>query len=175
MLNHSRPIYTTDCYTIQLKQKNTCTNAPNDINPKCNYCQHVENNIHLFTECPRINKIWAHYQPYLTKMTGNKNSPQQHILTLSVRKQNKHTTKLILTIIQIIIHEIWTTRNNPKYDKTLIPQHTIINKINAQIRNITNIHCKYHKLNEALNIFQDSFCIKQAIAKIENNLLIMQL
>ena len=108
-------------------------------------------------------------------MTGNKNSPQQHILTLSVRKQNKHTTKLILTIIQIIIHEIWTTRNNPKYDKTLIPQHTIINKINAQIRNITNIHCKYHKLNEALNIFQDSFCIKQAIAKIENNLLIMQL
>ena len=27
-----------------------------DINLKCNYCQNAENNIHLFTECPRIKK-----------------------------------------------------------------------------------------------------------------------
>ena len=31
-----------------------CTN---DINPHCNYCQQIENNIHLFIKCPRINKI----------------------------------------------------------------------------------------------------------------------
>ena len=84
---------------------NKCTK---DINPKCNYCQNVENNIHLFTECPRIDKIWADYQPHLTKLTGQKNSPHQHLLTLSVNKHNKHTTKLTLTIVQIILYEIWT-------------------------------------------------------------------
>ena len=146
-----------------------------DINPKCNYCQNIENNLHLFTECQRIDKICEYYQTHLTKLTGQKNSPQQHLLTLSTNKQNKHTTKLILTIVQIIIYEIWTSRNNHKYDKTLTPQDTIINKINAQIRNIIHTHYKYHKLNETLNIFQELFCIKEAIAKLENNLLVMQL
>ena len=108
-------------------------------------------------------------------MTGQKNSPQQHLLTLSANKQNNHTTKLILNIVQIIIYEIWTSKNNQKYDKTLMPQGTIINKINAQIRNIIHTHYKYHKLNETLNIFQELFCIKQALAKLENNLLLMQL
>ena len=77
--------------------------------------------------------------------------------------------------MQIIIYEIWTSRNNHKYDKTLTPQDTIINKINAQIRNIIHTHYKYHKLNETLNIFHELFCIKEAIVKLENNLLVMQL
>ena len=146
-----------------------------DINPKCNYCQKTETNLHLFTECHRIDKVWTYYQTYLTKLTGQKNSPQQHILTLSANKQSKHTTKLILTIVQIIIYEIWTSRNNLKYDKTVIPQDTIINKRNAQLRNIIRTHYKYHKLNETLNIFQELFCIKQVVAKLDNNLLVMQL
>ena len=125
-----------------------------DINPKWNYCKNIENNLHLFAECRRINKIWGYYQTHLTKLTGQKNSPQQHLLKLSANKQNKHTTKLILTIAQIIIYKIWTSRNNHKYDKTLIPQDTIINKINAQIRNIIHTHYKYHTLNKTLNIFQ---------------------
>ena len=57
--------------------------------------------------------------------------------------------------------------------KPLIPQDTIINKINAQLRNIIHTNFKYHKLNETLNAFQELFCIKQVMAKIENNLLIM--
>ena len=66
-------------------------------------------------------------------------------------------------------------RNNYKYDKTLTSQDTIINKINAQTRNIINTHSKHHKLNETLNIFQELFCVKETIAHLENNLLIMQL
>ena len=159
-------------YTKTSEYMHKCTQ---DINPKCNYCQNIENNLHLFTECQRIDRIWEYYQTHLTKLTGQKNSSQQHLLTLSANKQNKHTTKLILTIVQIIIHEIWTSRNNHKYDKTLIPQDTIINKINAQIRNIIHTHYKYHKLNETLNIFQELFSIKEALAKLENNLLIMQI
>ena len=129
--------------------------------------------MHLFTECPKIDKISAYYQPQVTKLTGQKYSAQQHLLTLSVNKHNKYTIKLILTIVQIILYEIWTSRNNHKYNKTLIPQVTIIKKINAQLQNMISTHCKYHKLNETLNAFQELFCIRQAIAKIDNNLLNM--
>ena len=78
------------------------------INLKCNYCQNIENNLHLFTECRRIDKIWAYYQTHLAKLTGQKNSPQQHLLTVGANKHNKHTPKLILTIVQIILYEIST-------------------------------------------------------------------
>ena len=36
--------------------------------------------------------------------------------------------------MQIIIYEIWESKNNNKYDKTIMQQHTIITKINAQLR-----------------------------------------
>lgn len=142
-----------------------------DINLKCNYCQNAENNIHLFTECPRIKKIWTYYQRKITQLIGKNYKPQLQILTLSTNNLNKHTTKLILTIIQIILHEIWTSRNNYKYDNTLIPQYTIITKINAKIENIINTHYKNHKLNGRLDVFKQLFCINHGIAKIENNLL----
>ena len=100
---------------------------------------------------------------------------QQHLLTPCTNKHSKDTSKLILARLQIILYEIWTSRNNHKYDKTLIPQDTIINKTNAQIQNRIQTHYKYHKLNDTLNIFQELFCVKEAIAKLENNLLIMLL
>ena len=107
----------------------------------------------------------------INKLTNKQNKPEQHILTLSIENQNKFTTKLILTIIQIILYEIWTTRNNYKYDKTQISQDIIKTKINTRIRNIIQTYYKYHKLNGTLNIFQELFCINKALAKIENNTL----
>ena len=59
-----------------------------------------------------------------------------------------------------------------KYNKTQISQDTIKIKINTQLQNIQT-HYKYRRINGTLNIFQELFCIKQAIAKIENNALIV--
>ena len=103
----------------------------------------------------------------MTKLTGKNYSSEQHLLTISVNKLNKKTKKLTLTIIQII-YEIWVTRNNIKYDKTLIPENKIITKINTQIRNIIQTHYKYHKLNDTLQTFAEQFRINHALAKVEN-------
>ena len=51
-----------------------------------------------------------------------------------------HNKADTLTIIQIILYEILTTRNNYKYDKIQISQDTIKTKINAQIQNIIQTH-----------------------------------
>lgn len=135
------------------------------------YCNRTEDNIHLFTTCPRIDKIWANYQPILTKLTNNHSKLEQHILTLSAANQNKTTTNLLLTIIQIILYEIWTTRNNYKYDKTQISQDIIKTKINARIQNIIQTHYNYHKLHDTINNFEEQFCINHAVAKVENGIL----
>ena len=48
-----------------------------DINPKCDHWGYTEDTIHLFTKCPRIKKIWAHYQQILTKLKEKNYNPQQ--------------------------------------------------------------------------------------------------
>ena len=98
--------------------------------------------------------------------------------TLSTNKQkiNKttlHTTtaknkKLILTLTQISMYEIWISRNTLKYDKIQLTQQTIITKITTQLKNILNAHYKLHKLNDTLIQFQQLFCINNATAKTHN-------
>ena len=117
----------------------------NNINPNYDHCGRTEDNIHLFTKCPRIKKLWTHYKPTLTTLTEKTNTPKEHLLMLNVRNPTKHTTKLTLTIIQIILYEIWESRKNNKYDKKLLLLHTIITKtthnyntLHEHITNITN-------------------------------------
>ena len=52
--------------------------------------------------------------------------------------------------------------------KKLLPQQTIVNKINAQLNTILAQY-KKHKPNDTLDTFQYQFCINEALAKIENN------
>ena len=83
-----------------------------DISPNCNYCSNREDNIYLLITCNRIRKIWTHFQPYYKKLTRRNYTLQQHTFTLTAIKNSK--TKKLIT--QIIIYEIWITRNNLKYD-----------------------------------------------------------
>ena len=64
--------------------------------------------------------------------------------------------------------EIWQSRNNNKYDKTLLTQKRITNKINIQLQNIIQTRYKKHKLNDTLDLFKEYFCINNAIAKLDN-------
>ena len=106
--------------------------------------------------------------PILTKLIGKTYTSQQHLLTLNVKNENKETKKLTLTITQIMLYEIWETRNNLKHDTITLPAKTIINKINKQIEIILNSRFKKHKTENMFTIFEDSFCINKAIAQLRN-------
>ena len=90
----------------------------------------------------------------------------QHLLTLNVNKVNKETKKLTLTIIQIILYEIWETRNNLKYENITLTAKTIISKINKHIEIILNSHFQKHKIKNTVTLFEESFCINKAIAQL---------
>lgn len=64
--------------------------------------------------------------------------------------------------------EIWISRNKLKYDKIQITQETIITQIITHLRNIITAHYKLHKLNDTLTLLQQTFCINNAIATIQN-------
>ena len=91
-----------------------------------------------------------------------------------IARSNKLVDKL-WGLVKIMTIEIWQSRINHKYNKKLLPQQTIINKINAQLKNIILAHYKKCKLSDTLDIFQNQFCINEALAKLENNLLITPL
>ena len=130
-----------------------------DINPQCDYCGHTEDNLHLFIQCAKIRNIWKHYQTILTKLTAQNYTPQQHILTLNTSNTNKNTTKLRITIIQII-YDIWQSRNNYKYENKLLPQRMIINKINGQLNSILLLHYKKTQSTRHTRNFQSTALYK---------------
>ena len=106
-------------------------------------------------------------RPTNTNQTNRKTyTPQQQLLLLKLKNKNKATRKITLIIMQIIRFEILQSRNNKKYDKNLILKHTIINKINSQLKHHLQAHYKKHKLNDTLYQFKDQFCVNEAIAKI---------
>ena len=84
---------------------------------------------------------------------------QQHLFTINTSNTNKNITKLRITVIQIIIFEIWQSRNNYKFEHKLLPQQTTINKINAQLNSILLLHYKKHKLQHSRN-FQRTILYK---------------
>ena len=55
------------------------------------------------------------------------------------------------------------------YDQNLLPQHTLISKINAHLQTTVQVHYKKNKLKNTLDQFRKQFSINEAIAKIENN------
>ena len=79
----------------------------------------------------------------------------------------------MLTLIQLMIYEIWESRNNYKYEKINLIQKTIINKINSKIRIILNAHFKIHQINDTLQQFEKTFCMNNALAKLQNTKLII--
>ena len=83
----------------------------------------------------------------------------------------KRPTLQITTLQQSGNLEIWQSRDNYKYDHKLLPQQTIIKKINPHLNSILLVHYKKHKLQDTVDTFRGQFCINEAIEKIQNNTL----
>ena len=70
-------------YIIQLRQMITCASVQVTLTPTdFEHCGLTEDTIHLFIKCLRIQNVWTHYESILTKLTGETNTPQEHLLTI---------------------------------------------------------------------------------------------
>ena len=66
------------------------------------------------------------YLQKINKTTIHTTATHSHTNTNNLKSKNK---KLLLTLTGIITYEIWSSRNNLKYDKTHLPKEIIIRKI----------------------------------------------
>ena len=87
----------------------------------------TDDNLHLFYNMHKNKKnldALSNNNYRTEELIGKSYTPQRHLLTLNFSNTNKYTRKLTLATIQIILFEIWQSRNKSKYDKKLLPQHT---------------------------------------------------
>ena len=66
------------------------------------------------------------YLQKINKTTIHTAATHSHTNTNNLKSKNE---KLLLTLTGIITYEIWSSRNNLKYDKTHLPKEIMIRKI----------------------------------------------
>ena len=89
--------------------------------------------------------------------------PTLPIPTPNTKSKNNNHRKLTLTITQIIVYEIWQSRNNMKYDSITLPPKTTILKA----------HFQKYKIENTLTTFEELFCINKAIEQLQDGQLPM--
>ena len=141
------------------------------FNTKCSQCTKVDENIlHIFARCKHACNVWNLYKPIYTKLLPNKPYIYEHnALTINLKSQaiKPKIKKLLLTITEIILQELWQTRNQCYKEGIQPSKETSKNRINKNITRMIRTHYKYHKYNNTINIFKDKFLINQALGDLD--------
>ena len=163
--------YITAClpkYVLKNKRKQL---KGRKFNTKCSQCTKVDENIlHIFARCKHACNVWTLYKPIYTKLLPNKPYIYEHnALTINLKSQTvkPKIKKLLLTITEIILQELWQTRNQCYKEGIQPSKETSKNRINKNITRMIRTHYKYHKYNNTLRKFKDKFLINQALGDLD--------
>ena len=139
---------------------------------KCKYCKKTENTLHVFARCKIAAKIWKPYQPIYENLLPNIlffYGEAAISLNLIDTKITHNTRKLTLTLTNIIIHELWTSRNKFEKDSILPNIERIVKTINSKLKYIIEVQYKHYKNNNDIQTFTNLFTINDTICAIEND------
>ena len=110
---------------------------------KCKYCKKAETTLHLFARCKVATKIWKTYQQIYLKLTGQVTfNYEQTVLTINLvgTDINDKQRKLTLTLTNIILQEIWNSRNKFEKENLLPNIERSVKTINSKIRFIVTTY-----------------------------------
>ena len=138
MVNLTRQIYLQ--YAIEANHYTyKCSWNKTNLTPNCDYCNKTEDNLYLFISC---NGNMERRQTNILEI--NQKTPHTRPThTLTSNNNNYKCKKLVLTLTQLIINEIWQSRNSFKYHKVLLAQETrnkISNSRPSSTHTIKNIN-----------------------------------
>ena len=128
----------------------------------CPTCHTFETTIHAFAACSFPQKIWNRYFYFYAEIQENQDLSYADILFSLQLPPDKHKRLLVLTITNIILHEIWRARCAAKKDKTPVDANVSTFKINARIK---RVHWAYFNRvgNAAIKL-----CLPSPICKLQN-------
>ena len=139
---------------------------------KCKYCKKTENTLHVFARCKIASKIWKTYQPIYEKLLPNVPFCYEEAaisLNLIDTKITPNTRKLTLTLTNIIIHELWTSRNKFEKDNILPNIERSVKTINSKLKYIIEVQYKHYKNKNDIQTFTKLFTINDTFCVIEND------
>ena len=145
---------------------------------KCKYCKKTENTLHIFARCKIAMKIWETYQKVYEKLLpGKRFIYEEAAITLNLvdTNINQNTRKLTLTLTNIIIHELWTSRNKFEKDNILPNIERSVKTINTRMGNILEMQFRHFKSKNNIQTFKNLFTINDSICTIANERLKMTL
>ena len=124
----------------------------------------------MMAECSHARDLWEAFRPIYARLMPNiRYTPHEAVLTANLQhldfKEKK--SKLLRTLSEIILHEIWSARC--KCDKENIDPNLdrSIQSVVTTLETIIKAHYRYHINHDTLHIFKEKFCIDNVICKID--------
>ena len=129
-------------------------------NIKCPRCHILETPKHIFTQCTFATQLWDQYRHiYTTILRIQHITVEEIVFTIKLPKPHNHR-KFLLTITNIIMHEIWRARCAHKFDDIPTDLNHSTYTINSRLKHIHRTHFE-HTTN-----FITNFCIPSPICYI---------
>ena len=146
------------------------------VDIKCASCNKKESTEHIFSHCQQAKFIWNFVYPTIKAIIG---SPFK-IFDLFLNKFESNTSidkkKMILTLIQISLHNIWKNRNHILYDK--LDNNQVILKAKASIKlQFIQTYTQIYKTFDTANLdnFKKHFCHTPKVCTLNEDVLHIQL
>ena len=136
----------------------------------CKVCnRYEENTLHLFARCKHATNIWKTYKNIYTKLIPNKPYIyEQTALTINIQSiEHKKTRKLVTTLTEIILKEIWTTRNKVDKENIEPSKDRSKNRINKELTDLITIHYTHNKRTNTFQNFTEKFAINEALCSLD--------
>ena len=137
------------------------------INPYCKYCQNSRKQIretllHIFARCSFAKQLWTVYKPCFTAFQPDVLFQYERtVLTLNLTDGTVPfpLKRLIITLTNLILTELWTVRNKYRYDRLYPNLARSCHTVNSHLKFLLNTQYERHLCDDTLPLFTDRFLI----------------
>ena len=139
------------------------------LTDKCKYCKKAETTLHLFARCVIATKIWKTYKQTYMLLTGQATFfYEQTVLTLNILGADitDKQRKLTLTFINVVLQEIWNSRNRFEKENLLPNIERSVKSINTKIKYILTTHFKHYVKQKDIQEFIKRFATNSALCQV---------
>ena len=147
--------------------------------PMCASCpQRGETILHIFAECPHATRLWRHFaSTYALLQPAYPFSIPDIVLSLNTVDPSPPllVRQLILTLTTYILSELWSSRNNMKFDRIYPNLARSIATVSTNLKFCLRTHFDHHLAHHTLKTFEDKFCIAHALCYVSERHLVFTL
>ena len=143
---------------------------PGNYDTKCQICKRSdETTLHLFARCSFAEEIWKRYQYlYQLFLPNIKFNYEEAALTINLQQQmTEKKRKLILTLTETIINELWRSRNKCDKEGITPSRNRSIKMINKNLGMTIQTHYQQHKITNDLKTFEEKFAIDKILCEVD--------